>query len=575
MRRFLALILTLTLLCACTTALAADIPDYVNTESACPVVKEGGPEVTVSLLTTRNSTATNDIEDVWFFKYLSDAMNVKFDLEQTLETQQRISLMFASDSVPDLVWGIGLSNSDAMIYGVEEGMLLDWTPYLTEELMPNTLKAMAEYPDALIASTAPNGAIYTLPMLSGSRYHANTGSFSCTIRMYINQDWLDACGLEIPTTLDEYLNVLRAFKQKDPMGLGENNIPLIGNQKKDREFVWNALGFIGTATNSWGTSFAIKDKQVALPCYTEEAREFIKFYHTLYTEGLISPDYFTLDQTAARGLMASGVCGVLGDSTLTAVGENWAAWRALAPLTSAYNDVSVASMNTPYQTGVLYASADTEHPEVLARLVDYMYTDEGSLLYFYGPMKGGDKPLHGVEGWYLDDNGMVTTDRVVSGEFTDISEYTYQYIKCYSSAPGRFDRYSQEAARMAGVDYDGQIVSITDKLTGATIDSLVMDVITDDNNDGHWRTIQSEAMVNNLTAIRLPSVYLSAEENQRVTDLSTVIDDYVTTETAKFIVGARPLEELDAYFAELKELGIEEYISIYRDAWAGYIETIQ
>lgn len=28
-------------------------------------------KVTVSLLTTRNSTATNDIEDVWFFKYLA------------------------------------------------------------------------------------------------------------------------------------------------------------------------------------------------------------------------------------------------------------------------------------------------------------------------------------------------------------------------------------------------------------------------------------------------------------------------------------------------------------------------
>jgi len=60
-----------------------------------------------------------------------------------------------------------------------------------------------------------------------------------------------------------------------------------------------------------------------------------------------------------------------------------------------------------------------------------------------------------------------------------------------------------------------------------------------------------------------------------VADLSTVINDYVTSETAKFIVGARPLDELDAYFAELKDLGIEEYIDIYTNAWAGYIATIQ
>ncbi len=533
-------------------------------------------KVTVSLLTTRNSTATNDIEDVWFFKYLAQKMNVDFELEQTLETDQRISLMFASDSVPDLVWGIGLSNNDVMVYGVQEGMLLNWKDLITPELMPNTYQAMQDYPDAFTASTAPDGNIYTLPMITGSSYYANTGSFSAAIRMYINKDWMDACGItEIPTTLDEYLEVLRTFKEKDPMGLGENNIPLIGNQEKDKTFVWNALGFHGTATQAYGTSFDLKDNQLVLPCYTEEAKEFITFYNTLYNEGLISPDYFTLDQTAARGLMASGVCGVLGDSTLTAIGDAWPSWVALSPLTSDVNDMAVAAFNPGYSVGQLYASAYTEHPEVLARIVDYMYSDEGALYYFYGPMKGTEETLGVVDGWYYDENNRITTDKVVNGEFTDISEYAYQYIKSYSSAPGRFDHYSQTAAAMAGIEFPGKEMTIVDKLTGAEIPSLIMDVYTDDNNDGHWRITQSEAMIDHLTAVRLPAVYLTAEQNQRVADLSTVINDYVTAESAKFIVGTRPLSELDAYFEELKSLGIEEYIAIYQEAYAPFLETLQ
>lgn len=533
-------------------------------------------KVTVSLLTTRNSTATNDIEDVWFFKYLAQKMNVDFELEQTLETDQRISLMFASDSVPDLVWGIGLSNNDVMVYGVQEGMLLNWKDLITPELMPNTYQAMQDYPDAFTASTAPDGNIYTLPMITGSSYYANTGSFSAAIRMYINKDWMDACGItEIPTTLDEYLEVLRTFKEKDPMGLGENNIPLIGNQEKDKTFVWNALGFHGTATQAYGTAFDLKDNQLVLPCYTEEAKEFITFYNTLYNEGLISPDYFTLDQTAARGLMASGVCGVLGDSTLTAIGDAWPSWVALSPLTSDVNDVAVAAFNPGYSVGQLYASAYTEHPEVLARIVDYMYSDEGALYYFYGPMKGTEETLGVVDGWYYDENNRITTDKVVNGEFTDISEYAYQYIKSYSSAPGRFDHYSQTAAAMAGIEFPGKEMTIVDKLTGAEIPSLIMDVYTDDNNDGHWRITQSEAMIDHLTAVRLPDVYLTAEQNQRVADLSTVINDYVTAESAKFIVGTRPLSELDAYFEELKSLGIEEYIAIYQEAYAPFLETLQ
>jgi putative aldouronate transport system substrate-binding protein len=533
-------------------------------------------KVTVSLLTTRNSTATNDIEDVWFFKYLAQKMNVDFELEQTLETDQRISLMFASDSVPDLVWGIRLSNNDVMVYGMQEGMLLNWKDLITPELMPNTYQAMQDYPDAFTASTAPDGNIYTLPMITGSSYYTNTGSFSAAIRMYINKDWMDACGItELPTTLDEYLEVLRTFKEKDPMGLGENNIPLIGNQEKDKTFVWNALGFHGTATQAYGTSFDLKDNQLVLPCYTEEAKEFITFYNTLYNEGLISPDYFTLDQTAARGLMASGVCGVLGDSTLTAIGDAWPSWVALSPLTSEVNDVAVAAFNPGYSVGQLYASAYTEHPEVLARIVDYMYSDEGALYYNYGPMKGTEETLGVVDGWYYDENNRITTDKVVNGEFTDISEYAYQYIKSYSSAPGRFDHYSQTAAAMAGIEFPGKEMTIVDKLTGAEIPSLIMDVYTDDNNDGHWRITQSEAMIDHLTAVRLPDVYLTAEQNQRVADLSTVINDYVTAESAKFIVGTRPLSELDTYFEELKSLGIEEYIAIYQEAYAPFLETLQ
>ena len=533
-------------------------------------------KVTVSLLTTRNSTATNDIEDVWFFKYLAQKMNVDFELEQTLETDQRISLMFASDSVPDLVWGIRLSNNDVMVYGVQEGMLLNWKDLITPELMPNTYQAMQDYPDAFTASTAPDGNIYTLPMITGSSYYTNTGTFSAAIRMYINKDWMDACGItELPTTLDEYLEVLRTFKEKDPMGLGENNIPLIGNQEKDKTFVWNALGFHGTATQAYGTAFDLKDNQLVLPCYTEEAKEFITFYNTLYNEGLISPDYFTLDQTAARGLMASGVCGVLGDSTLAAIGDAWSSWIALSPLTSDVNDVAVAAFNPGYSVGQLYASAYTEHPEVLARIVDYMYSDEGALYYNYGPMKGTEETLGMVDGWYYDENNRITTDKVVNGEFTDISEYAYQYIKSYSSAPGRFDHYSQTAAAMAGIEFPGKEMTIVDKLTGAEIPSLIMDVYTDDNNDGHWRITQSEAMIDHLTAVRLPDVYLTAEQNQRVADLSTVINDYVTAESAKFIVGTRPLSELDAYFEELKSLGIEEYIAIYQEAYAPFLETLQ
>ena len=531
--------------------------------------------VKLSILTTRQTTATNDVEDVWFFKFLSKKMNLDLELEQTLEPEERISLMFASDSVPDIVWGIGLSNSDVMLYGSEEGMLLDWTDLMTEELMPNLCKAREDYPDAFAASMTPDGKTYALPCITGSSYYANTGSFSCTVRTYINKKWLDACGLEMPNTLDEYLNVLRTFKKEDPMGLGANNIPLIGNQNKDKEFVWNSLGFIGTATQCYGTEFAIRNNEVVLPCYTEYAKEFVDFYHTLYTEGLISADYFTFDQTTARGLMASGYAGVIGDSTLNAIGDAYADWYALPLITSDVNDKTIASIRPAYSTGMLYCSSRTEHPEVIAKIVDYLYSDEGALNYYFGPMRGTEDTDDVVTGWYLDDDNELTYDLVQSGEYAATSEYAYQFIKPTLDVAGRFDHYGSQIKKTAGVEDNTKYLTIDDQLTGKKVDSVAMVNYTDDNNDGHWRLTQSDTMVDHLTEVRLPAVYLSSDDNKRVADLSTVINDYVTKEIPKFIVGERSMDEYDAYMEELKSLGIEEYIEIYKNAYAPYMETLK
>ena len=49
------------------------------------------------------------------------------------------------------------------------------------------------------------------------------------------------------------------------------------------------------------------------------------------------------------------------------------------------------------------------------------------------------------------------------------------------------------------------------------------------------------------------------------------IEDYITQETPKFITGARSLDEFDAYQNELKNLGVERYIEIYREAYQNYM----
>jgi putative aldouronate transport system substrate-binding protein len=65
-------------------------------------------------------------------------------------------------------------------------------------------------------------------------------------------------------------------------------------------------------------------------------------------------------------------------------------------------------------------------------------------------------------------------------------------------------------------------------------------------------------------------VWMSEEDSLAIMDLKVVIRNYVTQQVAKFITGARPLDEFDNYLQELDKLGFQEYQQYYVDAYAVY-----
>lgn len=526
---------------------------------------------TLRLLTILHGEQTADVEDLFIFKYLEKKFNVKLELESVSldAANERATQLLLADDVYDLMW-MGLGNSDAIKYGVEGGELLDWTPYLTEELMPNAMQAKQDYPDAFAASITPDGKQYSMPYIRGAIYDNNTGAFSATVRMNINTEWLKAVGKEMPRTLDEFIEVLRAFKAQDPGNIGENLVPCIDNQNKVKDYIWNALGFYAcTGGQTYGTAFAVKNNKVVLPAYTPEAKIFMETVKTLYDEGLVSPDYFTLDQTANRGIVSEGRVGIFGDSTLQPAENNWQAWWAMSPLTSSVNDKPLASVNFGYSIGS-YAAADTKYPELVAQITDFMYSELGAMLYGAGPMQGSEEQamVENSIGWYIDEDGVVTNDLIKSNPTYTLANgnSAYYYIG------GRFDR-SNLTYKFAGVEHEGTIKILKDAVTGREVEAPVTaeTIFNDSNWDQRWRISQTAAMEDYLTFIRLPSVYLTADQEEEVTDLRMAIEDYITQETPKFITGARSLDEFDAYQEELRKLGIERYIEIYTEAYAPYM----
>lgn len=572
MKRAMAFILAGSMLMGmtgCSSASSAPVESATAEQADSKEEGLSGETPVLRLATSLHTEQKSSIEDLWFFQHLEKKFNVKFELEDMgTDYGERVNQFFLADDLPDLMF-VGLSTTDAMTYGVGEGMLLDWTPYLNEEMMPNAMKALADYPEALVASTTPDGAIYSLPYIRGPVYANNTGAFSGSMRVNINKVWLEKVGMEMPTTLDEFIDVARAFKEQDPGNVGDQLIPIMDGQNKIKDFIWNALGFYGGGNQVYGQNFCIKDGQVTLPAYTPEAKEFLQTMKTLFDEGLISPDYFTLDLDTTRAIVGSGYVGIFGDSTLSPAENNWQEWASLSPVSSDVNDKRMASVNAGYSLGS-YASAKTKYPELVASIIDYMYSDEAGTYYKCGPMHGTEDEVDG-NGWWVTADGQVINAKMESDPTALLTDgVTGNYY-----VSGRFDHTESYCYELAGVESPMEYRTVTDVMTGKEVEMPVTDVtiFNDDNCDRHWRVIQTEALKDYLTFITLPPVYLTLEQKEEADNYSTVINDYVTQETAKFIVGERSMDEFDAYQNELKDLGIEDYIAIYTDAYADFIDA--
>lgn len=89
------------------------------------------------------------------------------------------------------------------------------TDLITEETMPNLTRVFEEDPEMKAVCTDRDGRIYSLPKKLPLRPEV------CGNILYINKDWLDNLGLQVPTTYKELEDVLEKFVTEDADGDGD------------------------------------------------------------------------------------------------------------------------------------------------------------------------------------------------------------------------------------------------------------------------------------------------------------------------------------------------------------------
>ena len=511
--------------------------EYVPTYPIC--------EETITLTAQGAYTGgTYDWSDTIQFQELEKRLGIKIDTEGVYDTDawaSKKSLLFASDELPDLLLNTEMEMAEVNRYG-KDGYLLDFSQYL--DVMPNFVKYMEDYPEWASYITTENGEIFGITMLS-TRSVYTLNNFQI-----INNQWLQNLGLNQPESLDDFYNVLKAFKEQDANlnGDPDDEIPLV--MHTDSSYMRNILWGHGIYATSNNFIMQVDDNgQVYLADVTDNYREFLKYMNKLYSEELINVDMFTILQEECKALAEEGRAGAISDygSLISKTAAEPDDWYFQVGFTGELNEDKIFVVKSRVSKKVaMVASAETDYPEEIAKLVDYYFTDEGIVA-----------AANGYEGVSFD-----WSEVAPGAKLADHSNYSEGYA---TNNEYQFKKVVSGTMQFLQSNFG----TLYGYLEGLSEEELMTEESVRDYNI--WPAIIVAFQDSDLKVVNgyPPIVYTDVESTAREAS-ATDIKNYCKAASAQFITGEEDINSDDAwnaYVKQIEDMGLETLLKIEQMAY--------
>ena len=430
--------------------------------------------------------------------------------------EESFNLMIAGGDYTDI---IGVMNYYPTGHegAIDDDVIIDIYDYL-EELAPNYWNRLTANTNAFMEMRTESGYMGCVAQLLKEAGMENQG-------MIIRKDWLEAAGMEVPTTADEMEAYLLYCKEN----YGAYAYLQYGG--KDTDF--------GSMFNVTVGGMNVIDGQVVSAYDLDGSRQYFETMNKWYEEGIFNDDFYNdTDVTTVRTDMANDLCSFVdgsqeGMSNIYDMNPDNTAMKLCAmayPKAEGVDETHVGQESKLIKNSDTWAisTACTEDLEPLFGLINYLYSDEADLPYNWG--------TEGVT-YTLDENGDPQwTDLVINNEDgLNFMFASYLYASGVGSVyfPGRYDMkkgfYSYNEDQMEAVDI---LANLTDG------------------------------------AYNMPSyVSLTTDEQLEYNSYATDLETYADAEILKFIMGDRSMDTYDDFVQDLYDMGLQEMLDIYQTAY--------
>lgn len=467
--------------------------------------------------------------------YMGKKVEIKYNYIPSSEYDEKVKLMIASDDLTDFFVTPLFYDTSEM---AEQGQLLELTQY--KDLMPNYMNYISKVKNGMKRVTDADGKMYTFKETSTPRFPEDRGMLIQNTSSY-RYDVFKANNIKIPETLDEFYEAAKKLKELYP-----NKYPVATK--------FNSLRSLFSANHIRDDIFWDGEKYV-YGVLEEGYKDALQFANKLYAEKLLDPEYTidtddTLKRKALNGdnlMWLTQWFTTPAEYTRTADdGKIFAV--SLYPDNPKYGKAwqEVVNGNTPdLGWGAYGVSSKVKNPEELIKFIDYQYSDEMIRLITWG-----------IEGttYTVGKDGVPT--------FVDS-------LKTAKDPWLEGDKYGMRASR----NYNPGLQMVSD--ARAFVDFAATDY-TVFNGKYEEVPIEKSQFLTSLPMpkndyvpswLSEPSIQLTGNESQRISEIMNPVKTFVTEEQAKFVAGKNSFDNWQAFIDKVKKMGnIDEVLKIYNDA---------
>jgi putative aldouronate transport system substrate-binding protein len=466
-------------------------------------------------------TFAANLAETPFGKQLEKETGIKVKYRHPADGQlkDQFNLLVASNHLPDVIeydWNSGYPGgpekaiSDKVIISLND---------LIDKHAPNLKRLLQEDKELDKMVKTDSGKYYVFPMIRPNNGLVFRGPM-------IRKDWLDDLQLPVPTTIEEWYTVLKAFKEKK--GASAPFSALYSNELNIQD---TFIGAYKTANR-----FYLDDqRKVKYGPIDPQFKDALVLLRKWYAEGIIDKDFaLNTDSKSLDKKMMNGNSG----ATVHLLSGGMGRWMEMG----IKKDPKFRLVATPYPTLVkgdrpfigqrdfVYnpmaskAVTSMKNAELAVKWLDYAYSAKGSRLFNFG--------IEG-ESYTINNGNPQFTDTIIKNKTYNFQQMVSQYTKPNGPFLG------DELKNFNTFPEQEEAINI-------------------------WG--ETDAIQHVMPPFLTPTV----EESKEMAKLATAITSYKEEMFVKFIMGKESLDKFDDYVKQINDMGIDKVIKVYQAALDRY-----